>query len=164
MAIALLVIAIGGFAMGHIGHLATLPEVASVTMVSAGSALIAVDWTIFAVTQVNSDTVEEQNVINPLPKPPRKSLRPPVELPKNIRVIEQETDSTITSNPTVDPNSSAQTRLPNPPSNFQLDLASKQDTQNMFLVAHKEFRNLLPIFIIALQKREQKKNPVKGEC
>lgn len=81
MVIALFVIAIGGFAFGQVGHLATLPEVASVIMMSAGTALIAVDWVLFAVTKVNPETVEEQKVIEGTFEH-RKPVRPPAELPK----------------------------------------------------------------------------------
>lgn len=81
VALSILVLVTAGCALGHVGYLANLSEIAAISMTAAASGVILVDMVLFTLRKANSETVEDEPTE---PQPATKTPRARIELPQQI--------------------------------------------------------------------------------
>ncbi len=92
MVVAILMMTTAGCALGHVGYLANLSEITSISMTVAAGTIIVVDWTLFTFKKYNPDTLSDELLIEtPQPASTSKPFRDPIEAPKKegLEVIQQ---------------------------------------------------------------------------
>ncbi len=66
MVVAILMMTTAGCALGHVGYLANLSEITSISMTVAAGTVIVVDWVLFTFKKYNPDTPSDELPIEPL--------------------------------------------------------------------------------------------------